>query len=811
MEKPRTYGLTGEIGKDGLLNPEQSHILNRLQEKAAVACMDYLDKMGDGQEHPLVAMATGIGKGNIIHRLIEKQIRRKQGSKVLVIAGTKLILVRQTHKALADYQQTNINADNNGFDYIDSEETDDLIKETTSIDREENPLKDEASFLYKTGKIREKDVNVHIATIQTVQSETQRGNLNPEDYDLVIVDEVHNIGTEKRRSAVGKFKRVIGFTATPVRFSGHIKTPEQYGFKIIESLPLPEAQELRLLPPLIGIQIDTKSVVGEIPTTPTGLIDYKKLEKLLKNNPNLRPYIADRLVNIISEGERNYKTVIAVNFVWEAQELAELLFKKGVKVGIAINQKAAKALDSKEIPALNSIERYKLPENNEKSIQVLISPYVASEGFDAPATEILVWASPTDSYLRYTQYTGRLARRHPGKRFGLIVDCLYQTSQYNWSYNMGMWMKGHIRELDNGLLYLGPETDIENLKRLPQVEGFMRKSATKSLEDLQKQGLLEVQDSEIPITLDSLQKTFIGAYQKTISQANKILEELSKSNPDAVILRIKLEGYTHVVRVVDKKTFTRMMEAKGIKARPDSLTEIGEDDFVVSEPELLREFIGSSKKLKHTASQVVDEIMRENPKAISLKKRGTQWVQTISNRQIFLEKMKEKGILTKLEMPRNIDEEEFSITIRNLTSMFKGSPKKLTTFVTGIQEKTKDDPSFFQKRRSGPKTITVVKNKDRFIELMIAEGAILHPLEESRVEPISTEDFSISHKKLGIFKGRRRSLMNLANQVADELSQERDGLVAKRKSKGYLVTVVTDRERFIQEMVKRGAKLKPPK
>lgn len=45
--------------------------------------------------------------------------------------------------------------------------------------------------------------------------------------------------------------------------------------------------------------------------------------------------------------------------MWEAQELAGLLKNKGIKVGVAVNHEAAKAIHSDEIPALDSIDRYK--------------------------------------------------------------------------------------------------------------------------------------------------------------------------------------------------------------------------------------------------------------------------------------------------------------------------------------------------------------------------------------------------------------------------------------------------------------------
>ena len=820
MEKPRIYGLTGEAGKDGFLSPEQQEVLNRLQEKAAVTCMGYLDQRKEDEEYPLVAMATGIGKGNIIHRVIEKQIRRKPASKVLVIAGTKLVLVKQTHEALTGYQQQAIYTyTSNGFDYIGSEEDDEAIQETTTIDSQENPLEGETSFLYTTGKIRQKNVNVHVATIQTVQSEMQKGSLNPEDYELVVVDEVHNIGTDKRKKVVQQFRNVVGFTATPLRYSGRMKTPEQYGFKVVESLPLTEAQELRLLPPLVGIQIDTTSVLEDkIPTTLTGLIDYKKLEKLLKDSPNLRPYIADRLVNIISQGGRNYKTVIAVNFVWEAQELAELLRGKGIKVGLAVNQQAARELDSEEIPALDSIERYKLPESNDKSLQALISPYVLGEGFDAPATEVLVWASPTDSNLRYTQYTGRLARRWEGKRFGVIVDCLYQTSQYNWSYNMGMWMKGHVRVLDSGLLYLGPETDIEHLKGLPQVEGFSKESTKASLEELQKEALLQVQETDFPITTNNLTSTFIGDSRKLKRVAQSIIEEELKKNPDIYSARRGRDDYRIVFVITDRDWFIKAMQTRNVMLQ-NSFAILEDVDFAVTESVLRNLFGGDGKKLRQIGKKIVEELTEKQPKLISQKKTKNGTVVTVcADQDLFIQKMKDNGFQLKDGSIQKALDDDFIITYKVLRGTFQHSNRQLVNEV--ILEMQQMNPQWVVtvKTITGGKIVTAIRSQEGqefFFKRMKEKGII----SKKGLERIKPTDFAITNRLLfSVFRGDTRKLRETAEKIMEELKKEDPSLVATRlnvRGKGIsidrVIDVVTERERFIQEMVKRGVELKLPK
>src|SRR6185437_2761944 len=100
-------------------------------------------------------MATGIGKGRIIHLTLERQFRIKPNSKVLVVAGTKNILVSQTHRALSDYQQITFNQNNtdqilfNGSlpEFKEIESVDDLTEESEDILGDET-LEDR-SFLYQ--------------------------------------------------------------------------------------------------------------------------------------------------------------------------------------------------------------------------------------------------------------------------------------------------------------------------------------------------------------------------------------------------------------------------------------------------------------------------------------------------------------------------------------------------------------------------------------------------------------------------------------------------------------------------------------
>ncbi len=789
------HGKTGSA-MDGILAPEQRATLDAIQREAAQFSFDYLDTKAPDDLFPEIGMATGIGKGKIIHHVIEEQIRRNPHSRILLVAGTKVILVKQTHKALSGYQALL----GNGFDYIESEDDDDLIEETTTL---ENPLEDQRSIFYRTGAIYDPDANVHVATIQTVQSEIRKEQLNPDDYDLVIVDEVHNIGTKKRKETIDQFRNVIGFTATPYRHSGTMKMPEEYGFTVIKSLPLPDAQNLRLLPPLIGMQIDTKKLIDDIPTTTTGLIDFKALERLLKESPQLRPYIADRVAQIITADGRNYKTVVAVNFVWEAQELAKLLYQKGIKVGIAVNQQASKAIHTEEIPSLGSIERYKLPEDDENSIQVLISPYVASEGFDAPFTEVLVWASPTDSALRYTQYTGRLARRAPGKAFGIVVDCLYQTDKYRWSYNMGMWMKGDVVQLNNGLLWLGPESDIDRIGQLPQMVDLERRTDARDVNDERNKELLDLQEVDFPLTKNGL-RIFVGSSNTLLKRVEPIKIELIENYPEFFIKR--KNGPKIVTACTNPEWLIEELIKRGFKLKDSTIEDIKENDFPFTQNGL-RIFVGVYQTLVEELSSIQEELMEEYPNLFAKRKSLHSIIDVCTDREWFIDQLLDRGFRLKEIETEDIKEDDFPMT-RNGLRIFIGDYQILLKKLSLIQrELMQEYPDLFTKKNK-TRTIMVCTNREWFIDQLLDRGFILKTIEIEEIEDIRENDLPLNHRGLSIFAGNHNTLAERFSSIQGELVEAYPDRFAKRKNGSHIIMVCTNPEWLIRELTDRGFRLR---
>lgn len=802
----RIYGLTGEIGRDGVLTPDLLALLNQKQHEAAQAVLNHLEKREPNGHFPIAAMATGIGKTRVEHEVIETWRRSHPGAKILFIAGTKLTLVEQARSALTGYQE----AGNGSTEYTKSEELERDTEETENVEEAINTEQEDLPF-YRVGKFRDIEADVRVATIQTIQSAYKRGRLNSEEFDLVLVDEVHNIGTEQRVAAISQFNNVIGFTATPYRHSGEMKKPEDYGFEVAYSFPLLEAQEARLLPPLLGMQVATTGLVERIPITPSGQIDYRKLEKILKNSPELRPFIANKVAEIVKDGDKEYKTVIAVNFVWEAEELAQLLKAKGIRVGVAVNQLAARQIHSDYIPAIGTIDRYKLSREDPNSLQVLISPYVASEGFDAPFTEVLVWASPTDSPLRYTQYVGRLARRSEGKLFGFNLDFLYQTSQYGWSYNMGMWMKGSVRQLPSGLLYLGPEGDITGLAELDVVRAIRRKGETVEIASLQEGIVEDMKETDLSLSLNSLTLIFRGGDIKISPFIQQVRTQLESEHPEYFVRRLYGRRVVEVITIEGRQAFIDAMITAGAELKDGGIEDIKETDLLLTQKGL-RLFRGDWDTLSLISSGVKDKLATDHPEYFAKRKHGAALldVVTIEGREAFIQAMFSAGVEVKNLDINEPDENDLPLTQDGL-AIFRGADRKLKSIALLVEAQLRQDhPEYFARRKNGSNIYKVVTYSGRqaFIDAMIAQGA---ELKVPELEDLKEGDLILAIASLKqLFRAADWSKsLPIVSGVKAQLESDHPEYFAKRKNKKRISDVVTaeGREAFIEAMIGVGFKL----
>lgn len=440
----KIHGITGDLAVDGVLSAEELQELNSSQLNDVSAVRGYWQEHGYGEPYPMIIKPTGYGKGRVIDALLHPN---HEPGTALLIVGTKNILVEQNQGSLRS-----------------------LVIEETGESR--------FSILPDTRG------PVIVATWQSLRAYRKTFQKAPQ-VNLAIVDEVHNAGTRSRLSLLRWLnpEKVVGLTATAYRASGLFRAPEHYGFQPIGGVvdTLPDCIERKWLSPLMGLCIDTEVILPRDVMTGNA-ISGKKLYREMRHHPDLFASIAEEIgTRFLPSG---MKTIVVVNRVLEeACVIYKQLERMGFKVGLAVNENASRTLEASYVTN-GSIERYKLPASNPNSIQVLISPQVIGEGFDAPATECVVWASPTHSHLRYTQVMGRGARRCRGKSYCLVVDFVYMIEGYGYSMNFAQFFKRtEITELEGGFMYVGPDGSVGKLS-IPHE--FTRDARVVTIVDLEK-------------------------------------------------------------------------------------------------------------------------------------------------------------------------------------------------------------------------------------------------------------------------------------------------------------------------------------
>ena len=239
----------------------------------------------------------------------------------------------------------------------------------------------------------------------SVQSLVRRlDSFSPDDFDIIITDEAHHAVADTYRRIYDYFKpRLhIGFTATPNR-ADNVKLGEIYS-KIIYERNLKWGITHKYLTDIKCLTVDIGYDLTEV---------HKQCDDL--NLSELSTAVDNPLQN--QKVAAAYKelavgqTLIFATTVAHAYHIAELI--EGAVVVTA------------ETPNRSEIiERF-----TRREIPCLVNCMIFTEGTDMPLIETLIVARPTRNASLYTQMVGRGLRKHEGKEFLTLIDCVGITGK----------------------------------------------------------------------------------------------------------------------------------------------------------------------------------------------------------------------------------------------------------------------------------------------------------------------------------------------------------------------------------------------
>ena len=283
---------------------------------------------------------------------------------------------------------------------------------------------------------------------------------------FLIVDEVHGIGSNKRRlGLLDKYNFRLGLSATPTRWFDEEGTDiiTDYFKDVVFSFSLEKA--LTTINPATGEYYLTPYEYHPqfIELTPDELHEYelqsKKIAKSYhlssnkKERNDLMTLLLNKRQNIINNAENKYNgliTILKANpdikhlLVYcspqQMDNVEEILFDLDIRP----SHKFTMHEGTKKDPDLGGISQrdFLLKEFSKGNYRALVAMKCLDEGVDVPAAKTAIIMSSTSNPREYIQRRGRVLRRSPNKKKAIIYDLIIMPKFNNNSSEI----EGKIRK-----------------------------------------------------------------------------------------------------------------------------------------------------------------------------------------------------------------------------------------------------------------------------------------------------------------------------------------------------------------------------
>lgn len=239
------------------------------------------------------------------------------------------------------------------------------------------------------------------ATIQTLKNPYILAKFEHDEFDYIIIDEVHHAEAQSYKRVLNhlKPKFLLGMTATPER-TDDADIFKLFDYNIAYEIRLHQALEEDLLCPFHYFAIEDF---------------YLETEKSL----------AKDFGKLISD-ERVEHIVDKINFYgFSGDKRSALLFvsnvNEAIDIAIKLNQKGIKA-QSLTSQDPEHIRELAIQELEAKRLEVIVTVDIFNEGVDIPCLNQIILLRPTQSAIVYIQQLGRGLRKHRDKKFVVILD-----------------------------------------------------------------------------------------------------------------------------------------------------------------------------------------------------------------------------------------------------------------------------------------------------------------------------------------------------------------------------------------------------
>lgn len=325
-----------------------------------------------------------------------------------------------------------------------------------------------------SGSIKQNQAKYLFATIQTISKDKYLDNYLHEEFDYILVDEVHKAGASSYLKILDYFKPkfLLGMSATPER-TDDFNIYELFDYNIAYEIRLQQALEEDMLCPFHYFGVTDFIHEGKI-------IDDTSLLDQLVNSDRI-DHILEKVKYYGFSGDR-VRGLIFCSRKDEAIKLSHMLNNENYRTEALTGDDT----QSKRESSVNKLEAGEL--------DYIITVDIFNEGIDIPSINQVVMLRQTQSSIIFIQQLGRGLRKHDTKDFVTIIDFI---GNYKNNYLIPIALSG-----DKSL-------NKDNIRKNMSITSYISGVSTINFEKIAKEQIFKSINSNKLSSLKNLKKSYM--------------------------------------------------------------------------------------------------------------------------------------------------------------------------------------------------------------------------------------------------------------------------------------------------------------
>lgn len=374
----------------------------------------------------------------------------------------------------------------------------------------------EEDFGILSGSTRQKNARYLFATIQSISKEEHLSSFAKDEFDYILIDEVHKAGASSYHKVMEYFtpQFMMGMTATPER-TDHFNIFELFDYNIAYEIRLQEALEEDMLCHFHYF----------------GVTDFEYDGKLIDDASNLSDLVTEERVKHIIEKINYYgasgEKVRGLMFCSrkdEAKELSRMLNEEDFNTVVLTGE------DSQE-------ERERRVNQLEAGIiDYILTVDIFNEGIDIPSINQVVMLRQTKSSIIFIQQLGRGLRKHDSKEFVTIIDFI---GNYKNNFLIPIALSGD------------KSVNEDTTRRYTKNTSFIKGVSTVNFEEVARKRIFDAINDMGSQTKRLLKDAYLELKNK-IGRVPKLVDYATYNSIDPNVIINEYTTYPKFLKVVDK-------------------------------------------------------------------------------------------------------------------------------------------------------------------------------------------------------------------------------------------------------------------